>query len=235
MSLTQIYTKAQVDTLLALKQTLDATLTALAGASTAANKLAYFSGVDVVSLTDFSAAGRALIDDADAAAQRTTLGLGTGALLVTDTDGTLAANSDANVATQKAIKSAIATALASALAGVGAPIEFEYALSDESTELTTGLKITTYASRAFTLVEVFAGLTAQSTSGTPTFDVKVNGTSVFTTKVSIDINEDTSHTATSGMSILHPNIAKYDKIEIYIDVAGTGAKGAKIALIGTRA
>lgn len=51
-----------------------------------------------------TAAGRALIDDADATAQRTTLGLGTVATLASDTDTTLAANSDARVATQKAVK-----------------------------------------------------------------------------------------------------------------------------------
>jgi hypothetical protein len=51
-----------------------------------------------------TAAGRALIDDANAAAQRATLGLGTVATLDVDTDGTLAANSDAKVATQKAVK-----------------------------------------------------------------------------------------------------------------------------------
>ena len=58
-------------------QPLDATLTAIAAATTAANKLIYFSGVDTVTVMDFTAAGRALLDDADAAAQRTTLGLGT--------------------------------------------------------------------------------------------------------------------------------------------------------------
>lgn len=53
---------------------------------------------------DITAAGKALLDDADNTAQRVTLGLGTVATLASDTDGTLAANSDAVVATQKATK-----------------------------------------------------------------------------------------------------------------------------------
>lgn len=53
----------------------DATLDALAGVSTAANKLIYATGSDAFSTTDFTAAGRALVDDADATAQRTTLGV----------------------------------------------------------------------------------------------------------------------------------------------------------------
>lgn len=89
------------------KQPLDATLTALAGLANAANKIPYFTGVDALATTDLTAFGRSLIDDADAAAARATLGLGTVATLTFDTDGTLAANSDTAIATQKAVKTAI--------------------------------------------------------------------------------------------------------------------------------
>lgn len=61
---------------LATKQPLDATLTALAGVAVAADKLVYATGADAFATTDLTAAGRALLDDADATAQRTTLGLG---------------------------------------------------------------------------------------------------------------------------------------------------------------
>ena len=93
------------------KQPLDPELSAIAGLSSAADKVPYFTGVGAADLATLTAAGRALIDDADAAAQRTTLGLGTVATLASDTDGTLAANSDSRVATQKATKTYVDNAV----------------------------------------------------------------------------------------------------------------------------
>lgn len=56
-------------------QPLDTDLTALAALVSAADKVAYATGAGTWALTDFTSAGRALVDDANASAQRTTLGL----------------------------------------------------------------------------------------------------------------------------------------------------------------
>jgi hypothetical protein len=110
------------------------------------------------------------------------------------------------------------------------------AVSDEETALTTGTaKVTFRMPFAMTLTAVRASLTTASTSGLPTFDINEGGTTILSTKLSIDANEKTSTTAATAAVISDTGLADDAEITIDIDVAGTGAKGAKVYLIGRRA
>ena len=118
----------------------------------------------------------------------------------------------------------------------GSPEVIGIAVSDEETALTTGTaKVTFRMPFAMTVTAVRASLTTASTSGTPTFDINEGGTSILGTKLSIDANEKTSTTAASAATITDSALADDAEITIDIDTAGTGAKGAKVYLIGRRA
>jgi hypothetical protein len=67
-------------------QPVNADLTAIAGLTSAANKGIQFTGSGTAAVYTLTTAGKALLDDADAATQRQTLGLGTAAVLAVGTN-----------------------------------------------------------------------------------------------------------------------------------------------------
>ncbi len=84
------YTTARTNLGLAIGtnvQAYDAGLQSIAGLTTTADRGIYTTASDTYAVFTLTAAGRNLLDDADAAAQRTTLGLGTAAVVNTGTSG----------------------------------------------------------------------------------------------------------------------------------------------------
>jgi hypothetical protein len=151
------------------------------------------------SVHGISAFGATLVDDADAATARTTLGLG-------------------NLATATTVQEVIGIAV-----------------SDETTAITTGTaKVTFRMPFAMTLTAVRANLNTASSSGTPTVDINEGGSTILSTKLTVDANEKTSTTAATAAVISDSALADDGEITIDIDTAGTGAKGLKVWLIGTR-
>lgn len=112
------------------------------------------------------------------------------------------------------------------------------ACSDESTVLTTGTnKVRFRMPYAFTLSAVRASLgTAQTSGSIFTVDINENGTSVLSTKLTIDNTEKTSTTAATPAVISDSSLADDAEITIDIDQVGDGtAIGLKVTLIGTPA
>lgn len=105
----------------------------------------------------------------------------------------------------------------------------------ESTTLTTGTAKRTFRMPfAFTVTGVRANLSTASSSGTPTVDINDGGTTILSTKLTIDANELTSTTAATAAVVSDTALADDAEITIDIDVAGTGAKGLKVYLYGYR-
>lgn len=117
------------------------------------------------------------------------------------------------------------------------PVELVIACSDETSNLTTGTaKVTFRSPYDFTLTGVRASVNTAPAGSTLVVDINENGTSVLSTKLSIDANEKTSTTAASPAVISDSSIADDAEITIDIDQVGStiAGKGLKVVLIGTR-
>lgn len=138
------------------------------------------------------------------------------------------------------LSSYLTSATAASTYGTIAQAKTEYlvlAASDESTALTTGTgKVTFRMPYAFTVSAVRASLSTAQTSGSIlTVDINDSGTTILSTKLTIDNTEKTSTTAATAAVISDTALADDAEITIDIDQVGDGtAKGLKITLIGAR-
>ncbi len=142
----------------------------------------------------------------------------------------------------KALLSAIKTWVINGLA----VDNFVIACSDRATAITTGTNKMSFRNvGARKLTSVRASLDTAGTGTATAIDINVNGTSIFTTTLTIDATEETSITAQtpfvfktsshSGWSG-SPNyqIDNDAKVSIDFDAVGTGAKGLDVAFLTER-
>lgn len=109
------------------------------------------------------------------------------------------------------------------------------ACSDETTALTTGTAKTTFRMPyAFTLTAVRASVTTAPTGSVLTVDINEGGSTILSTKLTIDASEKTSTTAATAAVISDSALADDAEITIDIDTVGSTVAGAglKVTLIG---
>lgn len=110
------------------------------------------------------------------------------------------------------------------------------ACGDETSAITSGTgKVTFRMPYAFTVTSVRASLTTAQTSGTIlTIDINESGTTILSTKLTVDNSEKTSTTAATAAVISDSSLADDAEITIDFDSVGTGGAGVKVYLIGHR-
>tara|TARA_Y100000310_G_scaffold147374_1_gene146649 strand:+ start:16478 stop:16897 length:420 start_codon:yes stop_codon:yes gene_type:complete len=114
---------------------------------------------------------------------------------------------------------------------------FIVAASDETTALTTGTKVTFRMPYAFTLTAVEASLTTAGTGANlVTVDIHEGGTTILSTKITIDATETTSTTAATPPVISDTSLAADAEMKVDIDQIDSGgvSAGLKVTLIGNQ-
>ena len=111
------------------------------------------------------------------------------------------------------------------------------ACSDETTALTTGTaKATFRMPYAFTLTAVRASVTTAPVGSVLTVDINEGGSTILSTKITIDASEKTSTTAATPPVISDTSLANDAEMTVDIDGVGSSTAGAglKVTLIGNK-
>lgn len=134
-----------------------------------------------------------------------------------------------------AARSALGLAIGTDVKAFTSPTPICIACSDETTAITTGTAKATFRMPfAMTLTEVRASVTTAPTGSTIIIDINESGSTILSTKLSIDASEKTSTTAASAAVISDTALADDAEITIDFDQVGSTIAGAgvKVYLIG---
>ncbi len=130
------------------------------------------------------------------------------------------------------------TGQGSATTGAGSVV-IQVACSDLMTDLEAGTSKAYFRMPyAMTLTEVRSSLLRAGSSGVVTVDINKNGSTILSTKLTIDAGEKTSETASSAAVVSDDDLADDDEITIDIDGVGSGSilpRGLIVTLIGVYA
>ena len=91
-------------------------------------------------------------------------------------------------------------------------------------------QIIMFAPYDMTLTEIFAGVGTQATDAAIIVDINVNGSTILSTKITIDASEDTSLTAATPPVISSTSFTKGDKITVDIDQIGSTIAGKDLSV-----
>jgi hypothetical protein len=200
------------------------------GGTPSSINLANGTGLPAAAIGDSTTIGRAVVTAADAAAARTAIGAGTSSLVVSST---APAALGATAATGTSLDAARIDHVHQRDTDV-----IVIPVGDESTALTTGAnKVRFRMPFAATLLAIRGCVNTAPTGSTLIVDVNEAGTSVLSTKLSIDASETSSTTAASAAAITDSNLADDAEISIDIDQIGSTVAGAglKVYLFVRRA
>ena len=113
---------------------------------------------------------------------------------------------------------------------------YQFACSDLTTALTASTTVGYFrALYAGTITEIRASLLTASSSGAVTLDLNKNGSTILSTKLTIDVSEKTSEPAATPPALSSTSVADDDEFTVDIDGAGTGAAGLVFTVLVQRA
>jgi hypothetical protein len=121
--------------------------------------------------------------------------------------------------------------------GTGLETVIQIACSDLTSDLTTGTSVAYFRMPfAMTLSDVRASVLTAPTGATVTVDINESGSTILSTKLTIDASEKTSTTAATPVVISDSALADDAEITIDIDQVGStiAGKGLIVTLIGNR-